>query len=143
MDLRITRLDPTLELPAYKTPGAVAFDLPVREKTEILPKQIVLVPTGLVVAIPDGHMLMITSRSSTPIKKGLMIANGVGTIDRDYCGPNDEVKIQVYNFTDSPVTLEKGDRIAQALIFKVERVNLVEGAVTTDQSRGGFGTTGK
>ena len=65
----------------------------------IAPGTIALVPTGLVIEVPPDHFLGIFARSSTPLKRGLMVANGVGVIDQDYCGPADEVKIQVLNFT--------------------------------------------
>ena len=70
---------------------------------EIPPRSIRLVGTGLVIAVPEGHFLGIFARSSTPLKRGLMVANGVGVIDADYCGPADEIKIQVLNITDAPV----------------------------------------
>jgi len=130
-------------MPEYKTSGAVAFDLSARENLTIAAKQIALVPTGLVVKIPAGHMLLIASRSSLPLKKGLMLANGVGIIDQDYCGPEDELKIQVFNFTDSPVSVERGDRLAQGIVVRIERCNLIEKPIETKESRGGFGSTGQ
>ena len=66
---------------------------------DIPPRSIGLVGTGLVIAVPDGYFLGIFARSSTPLKRGLMVANGVGVVDADYCGPDDEVKMQVINMT--------------------------------------------
>ena len=97
--VRIRRLDASVPLPVYQTPGAAGFDLAASADVVIAPGTIALVPTGLVIEVPPGHFLGIFARSSTPLKKGLMVANGVGVIDQDYCGPADEVKIQVLNFT--------------------------------------------
>ena len=99
MTVTITRLSPDVPVPAYGTPGAAAFDLSAAAETVVPPHGIALVPTGLVVRVPPGHFLAILARSSTPLKRGLMVANGVGVVDSDYCGPADEVKIQVFNVT--------------------------------------------
>ena len=99
LPVRIRRLDPAVPLPDYQTPGAAGFDLAAAADVEIPAGSIALVPTGLVIQVPAGHFLGIFARSSTPLKRGLMVANGVGVIDEDYCGPADEVKIQVLNFT--------------------------------------------
>src|SRR4029079_16780311 len=123
--------------------GAAGFDLAASEDVVIPPGGIALVPTGLVIAVPDGHFLGIFARSSAPLKRGLMVANGVGVIDEDYCGPKDEVKIQVLNFTQAPVTVSRGDRIAQGLFLPVTRVEWQEtGDPLREDSRGGFGSTG-
>jgi dUTP pyrophosphatase len=87
--------------------------------------------------------LGIFARSSTPLKRGLMIANGVGIIDSDYCGPTDEVKIAVMNFTDAPVTVNAGDRIAQGLLLAAPQVEWDEATELAAKSRGGFGGTGR
>ena len=71
--------------------------------------RITLVRTGLIIEVPSGHCLGIFARSSTPLKRGLQVANGVGIIDPDYSGPNDEVMIQVLNFTDADVQIRRGD----------------------------------
>ena len=91
--------------------------------------------------IPAGHVLGVFARSSTPLKRGLMVANGVGLVDSDYCGPSDEIKIEVYNFTLTPVSIKKGDRLAQGVIMPFVRAEWQETA-TTAPSRGGFGSTG-
>jgi dUTP diphosphatase len=141
MRLRVTRLNPSVPLPAYSSPGAAAFDLAAAEDVDVLPGQIRLVGTGLVIKVPDEHFLAIIARSSTPLKRGLVVANSVGVIDPDYCGPADEVKIQVLNVTDTPVAVKRGDRIAQAMVLPATRVTFEEGE-TTEPSRGGFGSTG-
>ncbi len=141
MKINIHRKNAEIAIPEYQTPGAVAFDLTANETVTIEPWAIALVPTGLVVATPPGHMLMLAARSSLPLKKGLMVANGVGIIDQDYCGPNDELKIQLLNITKSPITVEKGERIAQGMFVKIEKAEWEEG-LTTQDSRGGFGSSG-
>jgi dUTP pyrophosphatase len=129
-------------MPSYQTAGAAGFDLAARAEVSIAPGAIVLIPTGLVVEVPPGHFLGIFARSSTPLKKGLIVANGVGVLDSDYCGPTDELKIQVMNVTDRAVTVLKGDRIAQGIVMPYVRVDIDEGTGATAASRGGFGSTG-
>lgn len=143
MTVTVTRLAPHVALPRYETPGAAAFDLAAAADVEVPARGIALVPTGLVVAVPAGHFLAILARSSTPLKRGLMVANGVGVVDSDYCGPADEVKIQVFNITDAPVRVAAGDRLAQGMVLAAPRVSLVEGAAPDGPSRGGFGSTGR
>ncbi len=143
MTLTITRLAPHVPLPSYGTSGAAAFDLAASVDTEVPPRAIALVPTGLVVRVPAGYFLAILARSSTPLKRGLMVANGVGVIDSDYSGPADEVKIQVINVTDQPVRVAAGDRIAQGMVLAAPRVEFVEAASAEGPSRGGFGSTGR
>jgi len=142
MLLRIKRLDPTVDLPAPASRGAAGFDLAAATDVEIPPRQIRLVGTGLVIAVPSGHFLGIFARSSTPLKRGLMVANGVGVVDADYCGPEDEVKVQVLNVTDTAVVLKRGDRIAQGIVLPAPRVAWQEVAAMETPSRGGFGSTG-
>lgn len=143
MTITITRLAPHVPLPAYATAGAAAFDLAASADTLVPPHAIALVPTGLVVRVPPGFFLAVLARSSTPLKRGLMVANGVGVIDSDYCGPADEVKIQVLNVTDQPVSVVAGDRIAQGMVLAAPRVEFVEAAPADGPSRGGFGSTGR
>src|SRR4030095_887072 len=101
------RLDPTVALPAYQTAGAAGFDLASRLDMTIGPGEGALVPAGLVIVVAPGHSLGVFARSSTPLKRGLMVANGVGVVDSDYCGPDDEIKIQVLNFTNAPVSIKR------------------------------------
>jgi dUTP pyrophosphatase len=86
-------------------------------------------------------MLMVTLRSSTPRKYGLLMPHGVGIIDNDYCGEEDEIKIQVYNFTANPVTIKRGDKIAQGIFTKVDKAQWEEVDRMERQTRGGFGST--
>jgi dUTP pyrophosphatase len=142
MRARITRLDPDVPLPAYATPHSAGFDLAANEDLVIEPGAVVLVRTGLVIKTPDGHFLAVIARSSTPIKKGLVLANGVGVIDPDYCGPRDEIRLEFLNITSAPVRIAKGERLAQGLFLPVVRVEWEEGAADDQASRGGFGSTG-
>ena len=144
LPVRIRRLDAAVPLPEYQTPGAAGFDFTASADVEIAAGQVALVPTGLIIQVPDGHVLGIFARSSTPLKRGLMVANGVGIIDRDYCGPADEIRIQVVNFTAKPVQVKRGDRIAQGLFLPVTQVTWTEAdGDLRDGSRGGFGATGR
>ncbi len=142
MRLKITRLDPAVGLPEPATRHSAGFDLASAVDLEIPPRSIRLVGTGLVIAVPEGHFLGIFARSSTPLKRGLMVANGVGVIDADYCGPADEIKIQLLNFTDAPVLVKKGDRLAQGIVLPCPRVEWDEDHDIPQPSRGGFGSTG-
>ena len=117
MRLKIKRLPSAVGLPEPATARAAGFDLAAAADIEIPARSIRLVGTGLVIAVPEGHFLGIFARSSTPLKRGLMVANGVGVIDADYCGPDDEIKIQVFNITDAPVKVTRGDRLAQGIVL--------------------------
>jgi dUTP diphosphatase len=142
MNVRIKRIRPNAELPKYQSAGAAAFDLAAAEQVTIQPGEVALVPTGLVVEVPAGMFLAILARSSTPLKRGLMVANGVGVIDPDYSGPSDEVKVVVLNFRHAAVTLAPGDRIAQGILLPAPRITWIEVDELDAPSRGGFGATG-
>ncbi len=140
---KIKRLDKDLPLPMYETDGSVGFDILARETTEIPPKEIKLIPGNIIVEVPKGYMLMVASRSSTPKKKGLTPPHGLGIIDHDYCGEQDEIKIQVYNFTDDSVIVERGEKIAQGVFIKIDKLEWEEVESMNENSRGGFGSTDK
>jgi dUTP pyrophosphatase len=142
MRVKIRRLDPTLPLPAYGTDESAGFDLAAAHDMTIAPRSIALVRTGLVVEVPSGHFLAIFARSSTPLKRGLIVANGVGVVDPDYCGPTDEVMIQVMNVTDGDVAVKRGDRLAQGILLPAPRVAWDEVRDLRTGARGGFGATG-
>src|SRR5687767_12907153 len=142
MRLKIKRLDAAVGLPEPASARAAGFDLASAVDIEIPPHSIRLVGTGLVIGVPDGYFLGIFARSSTPLRRGLMVANGVGVIDADYCGPEDEVKIQLLNFTDAPVQVSRGDRLAQGIVLPCPRVEWEEVTDVTAPTRGGFGSTG-
>ena len=106
MNVRIRRLHDDVPLPRYESGSAAAFDFSATADVVVEPGRVALVPTGLVIEVPDGMFLGIFARSSTPVKRGLMVANGVGVVDPDYCGPHDEIKVPVMNFTAAPVPVE-------------------------------------
>ena len=139
--VRIHRLDPSVSLPVYQTGGSAGFDLAASADLTVQPGQVALVPTGLVIEVPAGHFLGIFARSSTPLKRGLIVANGVGVVDSDYSGPADEIKIAVLNVTTAPVDVKRGDRLAQGVIIPFVRARWQERA-PEGASRGGFGSTG-
>lgn len=142
MRLRIKRLDPAVPLPSYATNAAAAFDLAAAHDVEIPRGAIRLIGTGLVIEVPSGHFLGIFARSSTPLKRGLVVANGVGVLDADYCGPADELKIQVLNVGDQAVRVARGDRLAQGIVLPAPRVEWNEVSEMAAPTRGGFGSTG-
>jgi deoxyuridine 5'-triphosphate nucleotidohydrolase len=150
MTIRIKRFDKDLPLPRRQTDGAAAFDLVAREATTIAPHAVGYIPLNIAVETPPGHFLMLAARSSTH-KKGLMPANGFGIIDPDFSGDNDEIKLAAYNFTDAPVVVERGERIAQAMFVTVAFAGGEGGGETgaweevdtmPNKTRGGFGSTG-
>src|SRR5687768_851352 len=126
MRLKIRRLDSTVSLPSYGTDEAAGFDLAASHDLDIAPGQVGLVRTGLVIEVPTGHFLAIFARSSTPLKRGLLVANGVGVVDPDYSGPDDEIMIQLLNFTAAAVLVKRGDRLAQGIILPAPRVSWQE-----------------
>lgn len=128
-------------MPEYKTAGAAAFDLAAREEITVAPGETAKIPLNVAIKFSEQYVGILASRSST-YKLGLSPANGIGVIDSDYCGDEDEYNFVAWNRTSEPVKVEKGQRIAQLLIvektrFEIEEVDKMEG-----QSRGGFGTTG-
>lgn len=141
MQLRFTRIDQTLPAPTYATPGSVAFDVAARVDAIVAARSIGRIPSNLIMQVPEGYTLLLCSRSSTPAKLGLHIPHGIGIVDQDFRGPGDEMLVQVYNATDADVVVRRGDKIAQAMIVPVLKVELQETALATAESRGGFGNT--
>ena len=131
-----------MSLPSYGTSEAAGFDLAAAHDLVVAPRQITLVRTGLVIEVPTGYFLAIFARSSTPLKRGLIVSNGVGVLDPDYSGPNDEVMIQVMNIRDTDVTINRGDRLAQGIVLPAPRVEWEEVTQIREVTRGGFGSTG-
>lgn len=140
MRVKIKRIDKTLPLPEYHTSGAVAFDLYSRLDMIIKPNTIERLPTNIIVKIPCSYMLQIKDRSSTMKKKGLFCSTGY--IDQDYCGERDEILLQVYNFTNEPVNIERGERLGQAAFVRVDTAEWEEVEKMDEINRGGFGSTG-
>lgn len=142
MRVSLHHRDPSLPLPTYETAGAVAFDFVTRETTTIQPKTLGLIPGNVIIETPPGYALLIAPRSSLPRKKTLMFPHSIGIIDQDYCGPGDEIMIQVFNFGEMSVTVERGERIAQGMFVKTEQAEWVETEIHA-KTRGGFGSTDK
>ena len=142
MKLMIKRIDPSLPLPEYKTPGSVAFDVGSREDAVVPPRGIKLVPANLIICTPPGYMTMAAPRSSLPIKKGLTLANSVGILDQDHCGPDDELYLELLNLTDAPVEVKRGERLAQVIVVKIEKVDFEEAEKIEFPNRGDMGSTG-
>ncbi|OLE07618.1 MAG: dUTPase [Ktedonobacter sp. 13_1_20CM_4_53_11] len=141
LEVTIKRIDISLPLPTYATAGSVGFDLLCREDTGIAPRTLGRIPANVIVQTPPGYMLLVTLRSSTPRRKGLLVPHGVGIIDQDYCGEGDEIMLQVYNFLDEAVTVQRGERIAQGMFVPIMQVNWNE-VDEVGKGRGGFGSTG-
>lgn len=142
MSVEVYRIDKTLELPQYETPGSFGFDFLARETIHIAPKSLGMIPGNLIIKCPDNLALLILPRSSTFRKTGLMFPHSIGLIDQDYCGGNDEIMIQVFNFGDTVVTVNRGDKIAQGMFVKTESITFTEVPKEfLGQSRGGFGST--
>jgi len=125
------------------TQGSAGMDLFAANRNPILlkPMERILVPTGISIELPDGFEAQIRPRSGLAVKKGITLLNTPGTIDSDYRG---EIKVIVINLGSEPVEIKCGDRIAQMIISKYERVELEESDELSDTHRnsGGFGHTG-
>jgi dUTP pyrophosphatase len=153
MKIRIHRKYKDVPLPERKTPRSAGLDVYAAEQVELLPGKVALVPTGLIIESPPGYFFKIHIRSGFSVKYGICLANDVGIIDEDYCGPQDEVKIalvRLYNPNDlqkdQPFVIEKGTRIAQ-IIFEKNTLRQIEWEEMDSpdfagKTRGGFGSTG-
>lgn len=141
MEIRIRRFDTSIPLPEYKTSGAVGMDLAVRTDATIEPGAVVPLPLNVALEPPPGHFVLMAERSSL-WKRGLQFANSIGIFDGDYCGDNDEYMAIVRNFTDKPVQVKKGDRIAQILVLPYDTVTWKEVWSLDNTDRGGIGSTG-
>jgi dUTP pyrophosphatase len=139
LEIRYKRTMANAVPPYYATPGSVGFDLSTAEEVIIQPRSITRITTGLVIATPPGHYMRITGRSSTPMKHEVMVIEGV--IDQDYCGDDDVLALQVWNFTDTPSRVPLQARIAQGIFIPVATGRFVE-TNKMGESRGGFGSTG-
>jgi dUTP pyrophosphatase len=138
----VTRLDPGIPVPAYAQPGDAGADLRSAVDITLAPGERAMVPTGIAIALPDGHAAFVHPRSGLAIKHGLSMVNTPGTIDAGYRG---EISVLLINHDPSePIDIKRGDRIAQLIIQKVEQAAFFEAAELPDSSRGsgGFGSTG-
>jgi len=131
-------------LPKYETEGSAGMDLraELQEPVTLRPLERALVPTGLFIELPGGYEAQIRPRSGLAAKRGLTMLNAPGTIDSDYRG---EIKCIVVNLSNEPQTIEPGERIAQMVIARYERVSWqeVDSLEETQRGAGGFGSTGK
>ncbi len=141
--LSVLRLDAGLPLPAYARPDDAGLDLYARESVRLGPGQRAVVPTGVAIALPAGHVGLVHPRSGLAARHGIALVNAPGTIDAGYRG---EVKVVAINLDPvEPVTLERGERIAQLLVQRVEQVAVVEvdALDATVRGEGGFGSSGR
>lgn len=130
-------------LPFYETEGSAGMDIRayIEEPLTLKPGQRMLVPTGLYIELPVGYEAQIRARSGLAIKKGIGLVNGIGTIDSDYRG---EIKVILINWGDEDFVIENGDRIAQMVIARYERIEWeqTDDLSETERGSGGFGHTG-
>ncbi len=131
------------ELPVYKTEGSSGIDLQahIGGSIELKPLARAIIPTGIFLAVPQGYEGQIRGRSGLALNHGISLANGVGTIDSDYRG---EIKVILVNISNESYIINNGDRIAQFIFAKYEKIEFeeVDKLTNTDRSDGGFGHTG-
>jgi len=143
MSLRVPvqQMDAALPLPAYARDGDAGLDLYAAETVTLAPGARALVPTGIALAIPPGFAGLVLPRSGLALRHGVTILNTPGLIDAGYRG---EVKALLINHGQEPVTLNRGDRIAQLVVQRVEHVTLAPAGALAPSARGagGFGSTG-
>lgn len=141
--IKIVCKDQTL-LPTYQTAGAAGMDLKANIETSVTikPGQRVLIPTGIHIEIPEGMEGQIRGRSGLAVKHGIGLVNGVGTIDSDYRG---EIKVPLINWGQEDFTINRGDRIAQLIFCRYEKIawESVDLLNQSFRGTGGFGHTGK
>ena len=125
-------------LPEYKSAGAAGLDL-YADLDEPFERQ--LIPTGLYIELPEGYEAQIRSRSGLALKHGVSVLNAPGTIDSDYRG---EIKVILINLSNAPFTVNDGERIAQMVVAKYEKIGLqpTDKLTDTERDQGGFGSSG-
>jgi len=142
VEVPLVRLDPGLPAPGYAHPGDAGADLMSRVDLVLAPGERALVPTGVALALPPGHVGLVHPRSGLAARHGITIVNAPGTVD---CGYRGEIKVLLLN-TDrtQPFQVRRGDRIAQLVVQRYEHVRFVEVAALDDSARGagGYGSTG-
>lgn len=140
MIIKFKKLVDDAQMPTYATKGAACFDLYARGWMFVEPGDVQMIKTGLSVEVPEGHAMMIYSRSGHG-KLGVTLANSVGVIDSDYRG---EICVMLTNQSCKTFDVQPGDRIAQGMIIPVNQVTFEEGELSdTERGTGGFGSTGK
>ena len=141
VEIRVRRLDPDVPLPAYAHPGDAGADLSTTVDVRLEPGERALVPTGISLAMPEGYVALVHPRSGLAARCGLSIVNAPGTVDAGYRG---EIKVMLINLDPrQPVVLERGDRIAQLVVQRVEEARFVEVDELPGSVRGvgGYGST--
>ena len=132
------------DIPSYASAGSAGCDIraDITDEITIPSFGTALIPTGIYIALPDGYEAQIRSRSGLTLRHGIVVANGIGTIDSDYRG---EIKVILYNQSKTDYTITPGERIAQMVISKYEKAEfiLTEDLDDTDRGDGGFGHSGK
>ncbi len=141
LKLKVKRIRKDIILPEYKTEGASGFDLSSSIDSLLKAGKFAVIPTGLIIEVPPGYEAQVRPRSGLAANNGIGVLNTPGTIDSDYRG---EIKIVLFNFSDKDFHIRKGDRIAQMVISKIERVKIIEVENISGSERGtqGFGSTG-
>lgn len=132
------------QLPSYATVGSAGMDLKanISEPIALKPMERYLFPTGIYIQLPEGYEAQIRPRSGLAAKYGVTVTNAPGTIDADYTG---EIKVSLINLSTNTVVIQPGERIAQMVVAKYEKVIWNEVAVLdeTERGDGGFGSTGR
>ena len=140
----IKKIDPSVELPSYKTEGASGMDIMafLKKPIEIKPKTSSVISSGLLVAFSEEYEIQIRPRSGLAAKNNISVLNTPGTIDSDYRG---ELKIILYNHGDKSFIVNNGDRIAQMVLMPIVKMELEESdhLPLSVRGDGGFGSTGK
>ena len=142
LEIAVQLLDPGLPLPAYAHPGDAGADLVTAVDVTLEPGERALVPTGIAVALPEGYVALVHPRSGLAARHGLSIVNTPGTIDAGYRG---EIKVLLVNHDlREPITLKRGDRIAQLVVQRFERAAFlaVDHLPESARGSGGYGSTG-
>jgi dUTP pyrophosphatase len=143
VDVLVRRLDPQVPLPAYAHPGDAGVDLVTTVDAVVAPGERVLLPTGIAIALPEGYAAFVHPRSGLAVRHGVSLVNAPGTVDAGYRG---EIKVSVINHDPrEPVTLRRGDRIAQLVVQRVEHAvfHEVQSLPGSDRGEGGFGSSGR
>jgi dUTP pyrophosphatase len=143
MNVKVINQSP-FDLPAYQTLQSAGLDLKsnLKESVILKPLERILIPTGISIELPDGYEAQIRPRSGLAFKHGITVLNSPGTIDADYRG---EIKVLLINLSNENFEIQHGERIAQMVVAKHEKIVWVESEVLSDTERGagGYGSTGK
>lgn len=142
VEILIRRLDPDVPLPTYAHPGDAGADLTSTVEVYLAPGERAVVPTGISIALPDGYVAFVHPRSGLAARCGISVVNAPGTVDAGYRG---EIKVVLVNLDPAePVTLRRGDRIAQLVVQRFEHARFleVERLPGSDRGEAGYGSTG-